>query len=657
MFSDNFFNKTIQYSFYLLFFLVPLVLTPWNYELFEYNKMMFVYSMTVVIIGSWVGKMIVNQEIKIQKTPLDIPLALYLISSVLSTIFSLNPHTSLWGYYSRSHGGLISTLCYILLFYAFVSNIKRKEALYTIYIVLVSAFLVSFYGILERLGIDAQYWIQDVKNRVFSTLGQPNWLGAFINALIFLPLALSLTSKPHPLNPKKALSISLYVIYLLCLIFTNSKSAILAFWIGLVFFSLLILKSNKNLAKKIGLLWLATLFIYLFLGQKTYHYIKKVPLWLDIFSNKPVATPLPLSPIPSQNKPFISESSEIRRIVWQGAIKIWKHYPFFGSGVETFGYAYYNFRPSEHNLLSEWDFLYNKAHNEFLNILACQGTIGIVTYLFLITAFLWWAFKKTQKTKINNFLLFSLISGYLTILITNFLGFSVVVVGLFFFLIPGFCFVLTKTYKNQFFRLKLISKKPKFLKDSFLIILLLWMLFSLYSILQFWRADYYFSRGEKYYKTNYLINSLMDLEKAIQLNPREALYHNQLAQAAAKLAVVYHQTDASQSAQIIDQLKDLSVQEAETTLLLNSVHLNFYKANAKVFIYLSVIDPIFNDRAIETLVQASKLAPTDAKIFYNLGILYQQMGDLEKAQQTWQKALSLKPNYHQVKQLLQETEN
>ena len=46
-------------------------------------------------------------------------------------------------------------------------------------------------------------------------------------------------------------------------------------------------------------------------------------------------------------------SSEIRKIVWEGAIDIWKHYPLFGSGVETFAYSYYNFRPESHNLVSE----------------------------------------------------------------------------------------------------------------------------------------------------------------------------------------------------------------------------------------------------------------------------------------------------------------
>lgn len=686
--TERVFDKIIQYSFYLLFFLVPLILTPWNYELFEYNKMMLTYALTVIIIGAWIGKMIVQAEIKVQKTPLDIPIILYLISYILSTIFSMEHHTSVWGYYSRFHGGLLSTICYILLYYAFVASMKKegskKLVINSIYVLLGSAFLVTSYGILERFGIDAKFWVQDVKNRVFSTLGQPNWLGAFIDAIIFIPLALASVS----LNKlKKSLFFVLYFLFFLCLIFTNSKSAILAFWLGLIVFSLLILFLQRNLWKKLSLLWLTTLIIYLLLGSKTYSYIKKAPLWLNIFSTKPTVTPSPIKQNISKPPIFISESSDIRKVVWRGAIEIWKNHPLFGSGVETFAYAYYQFRPVEHNLLSEWDFLYNKAHNEFLNILACQGTVGIITYLLLIGTFLFWCLKqisnfkflisppatlcvalragkqipnpKSQKKlgqlgqlEISN-LLIALLAGYITILITNFFGFSVVIIGILFFLIPAFSFTLTETCKDRVFTLNLTGGrkhvKTGSLQDALLIILFFSVLFALYSILKLWQADYYFARGKKYYKANYLINSLADLEKALKLNPREALYHNQLAQAAAKLAAVYHQTEATRSAQIVERLKNLAVQEVKTTLDLNSVHLNFYKSTAKTYLFLSIIDPSFKNKALEVLEKATQLAPTDAKIFYNLGVLYQQLDNLKKAQKAYELAVNLKPDYRRVR--------
>ncbi len=142
-----------------------------------------------------------------------------------------------------------------------------------------------------------------------------------------------------------------------------------------------------------------------------------------------------------------SESGDIRRIVWQGAIKVWRHWPIFGSGVETFAYSYYNFRPPEHNLVSEWDFLYNKAHNEYINFLATTGIIGLGTYLLLqIWVFIWLlkqGFNQRLKTK-DQTLLLAFISGLAGLSISNFFGFSTVPVALLFFLYPAFAIVLTR---------------------------------------------------------------------------------------------------------------------------------------------------------------------------------------------------------------------
>ena len=189
----RFCNKIIQYSFYLLFALVPLILTPWNYELFEFNKIILTYLLTVIIIGAWLIKMTASKKIIFQRTPLDVGVLLFLFSQIASTIFSIDRHTSLFGYYSRFNGGLFSIISYILLYYAFVSNMNKKQALFSILYSLFSATLVAIYGILEHFGIDEKYWVQAVRLRVFSTLGQPNWLAEYLVGLMPMTWALALS--------------------------------------------------------------------------------------------------------------------------------------------------------------------------------------------------------------------------------------------------------------------------------------------------------------------------------------------------------------------------------------------------------------------------------------------------------------------------------
>src|SRR5664279_2413108 len=142
----TFCNRTIEYSFYTLFFLVPLIFWSSTSELFEFNKMWVTFGLTIIIAAAWFTKMTLEKRIIIQKTPLDIYLLLFLFSQIISTLFSLDSHVSWWGYYSRFNGGLFSTICYIFLYYAFVTNLTIKHVLKTLTVSLVTGLIVALCG-------------------------------------------------------------------------------------------------------------------------------------------------------------------------------------------------------------------------------------------------------------------------------------------------------------------------------------------------------------------------------------------------------------------------------------------------------------------------------------------------------------------------------
>src|SRR5947207_15890398 len=97
----NFCNAIIRWSFYLVFFLVPIVFVGDTSELFEFNKMWLTFGLTAIIFSAWISKIIMQRRIFIQRTPLDIPIILFLLSQVIATFHSLDPYVSWWGYYSR----------------------------------------------------------------------------------------------------------------------------------------------------------------------------------------------------------------------------------------------------------------------------------------------------------------------------------------------------------------------------------------------------------------------------------------------------------------------------------------------------------------------------------------------------------------------------
>src|SRR3989344_4343696 len=135
----------IGYLFYGLFFLIPLTFFPFSSELFEFNKLVAVYLFTVLIMAAWLWRCLAAKKFVFRRTILDIPILLFLAAMTLSTVFSIDLRTSILGYYSRFHGGLLSYLCYCLLYWAFVSNMDRKKTLTACYFLLATAFLVSAY--------------------------------------------------------------------------------------------------------------------------------------------------------------------------------------------------------------------------------------------------------------------------------------------------------------------------------------------------------------------------------------------------------------------------------------------------------------------------------------------------------------------------------
>jgi len=608
---------------------------------------MLTYFLTTVIVSAWLIRMIVERRLIFRRTILDIPLILFLGSQIISTIYSIDRHTSFWGYYSRFNGGLLSLISYLLLYWAYVSNMDKEKTLYTMRYALYATTLVAAYGIAEHFGIDAKFWVQKVQERVFSTLGQPNWLAAWLVALIPLTWALAYSEK-EKLFKKRLLSFlgySLLTIFYLCLLYTKSRSGLFglaiayaAFW-GLI--GLINLKRLKKLIKPFVIINLILIIITAFVGTP---WTPQAGQLINKF--RPQPTPEPEEAIISAEPeivPFVSESSDIRKIVWQGAIEVWKHYPIFGTGVETFAYSYYWHRPRAHNDVSEWDLLYNKAHNEYLTILANTGLVGLITYLGLIGVFLIWVFKQVITKK--SVLAIALLAGYTSILITNLFGFSVVVVNLLFFLIPAIAVILMEKEKIE----KAKSMEIKTKQRIAIITILIFAISTIIYLAKFWYADTRFAVAEKLNDSAWYERGYNELQTAISLHPGEPYYRREMSLALAGLAKL---ADEANDASLSAQLAKMAIDESDLALKISPYHLNFWKERAKMFIALTEVDSRYQQNALDTLLRAAELAPTDAKVFYNLGLLYSHLDQIDTAIKTMEHTVELKPNYDNARYAL-----
>ena len=771
-------DKVIEYAFYALVFFVPLFLTKWNYELFEYNKMMMTYGFTILIVGAWLGKMALAQRVLLKRTPLDIPILLFFLSQLASFIFSMDPHVSFWGYYSRFHGGLLSTITYITLYYALVSNFLKNpkfEALnpkqipnsksqiqnkssfehsnlghlhlfrisdleFRVYklllIALSSGVIISIYGILEHFGssfsclvftgsFDVRCWVQDVQNRVFATLGQPNWLAAYMAILIPPALGLALIALTQGntrhsdevqsskfkvqnysakfKNEKSLMSyltIRLFVysfiglLFYLTLLYTKSRSGYLGFWsANAVFWFILWLKHKQTIVKPFIICHLAFVIIHFFVGSP-FEQLNGVT-WHRLTAPQATVEPAPAGPALESGG---TESGAIRRIVWQGAWDIARDHPLFGTGVETFAFAYYKYRPLEHNITSEWDFLYNKAHNEYLNYAATTGFVGLGAYLLMIGWFVVWSLKQVNSKyearnskqylnsneenskrfehlnlfRISDFgfriLFIGLFCGWLSILVTNFFGFSVVVVALFFWLIPALLIVSTTSplllgdppageaggSKGEVFGSK--TNTSTFQK-ILLSLILLSTLYSLLSLFRLWQADAYFAQAYRIVRTDptEIQQSYDPFTKAIEINPSEPLYHDEFSYTLATLALAAKQQE---DATLSGLLSERAIAESDKALATSPENVNFWKTRTRVMYVLGQTDDTYFEDSLAAIQKAQTLAPNDAKIAYNVALLHMQLDQTEEAIQTLKKSVTLKSDYREPRfalaQLLEE---
>ena len=674
------FNKIFLLLYSLLFAITPFVMFHKTSELFEFNKMLFIYLVTSAIFCVWLFRSLLYRKPIISMSFLSIPLLIFLGSQLLSTITSIDHETSLFGYYGRFNGGLLPTLTYIVLYFAFISNIDTKkvfpvlEKLLTISII--GSAIVLLWGLPSKFGFDltcfaftghlnVDCWTEQFKPtiRIFSTLGQPNWLGAYLATHFFIGAYFFLRKE----QARKTLI--LYGAYLLLnfsgILLTTSRSALLSLPIGIVLIaSYFIINKSKyilNRKKEIGIL--IALFLCSIVVFKTgIGSIDRV-LRLDFkpsVSNQSAQISSETKPVISQN---VSNSFTIRKIVWQGGYSLGLQHILLGTGPETFAYAYNFTRPREHNLTSEWDYVYNKAHNEFVNYFATSGIAGILSYLLLIgcTIVLFLRVIKSDVfSSAQKLLAATLLSGYLSILITNFFGFSTTTVNIYFYLLPAFAAILmVKREPVKDISTALTNQQKIFSVLSVCIFLVLGVF-----VLRYFLADTHYAMGENYRNIDDYDEALRQYYQA-DAYKHEHVYEEKIAQTLAqkgfiegfgtkKMPLCF---DSNGKKMLCGKLSEDYMKKA-----LKGSPLNVYywktKSRNEFLIYQTTGDEIFFDQAIMSMRKARELAPTDPRLPYTQGLYYLAKYEPKKSLTLEEKrlfqvnglgpvefAISLKPNY------------
>ena len=642
-------DHVIWICFLALAILTPLIFFSGNIEIFEVPKMHFVYFTATVVLFATLIKSAIEGKFLIPKNLPFFIFLIFLLIQIISTFFSIDKFTSISGYPSRLNGGLLSQFAYLAIFYAGLVNLNFEKTKKLLIAVVLSALCVSLWGIAGHFGKDpsclvladnltSDCWQEEFNPelRIFSTLGQPNWLASYL--VLILPFAITFAM----IFEKKVLTnffAAVAVILFIALVMTTSRAGILGIFFGIatlaVFAGRGIIRENFKVVRIILLGFLAAILIF---GGFLFSRIGEI-VSRDKNPESRVEDQTQQPSHPVTQSPKGTESSEIRLIVWQGAIAAFKKRPVLGFGPETFAYSYYLYRPLSHNQTTEWNFFYNKAHNEFLNYLTTVGSVGTFLYMAFLASVIFVLFVQRGKVEPEKKLLIAAglgsIIGYQT---TIFFGFSTVASQTIMFL--AICAILCLRNQNYFE----IQIKEK-LRTRFAQVIFLLGLIVLSFPLRLYFADLSWAKAKELESVN-TAKSLSAYQTAKNLSP---IYNSFIESDFAYRQAVYANIleDKSQADKYVKDA-DKKAQKADKSAQYNLI---VKRRIANTYLLLAKVDPVFEQKALDLGQDLLKLAPTDPQSYLTLAKIQVGIGQKEKGQETLSLALLLKPDYLEAQEL------
>jgi O-antigen ligase len=310
----------------------------------------------LMIISAWLAGYVVSfrKVIFSNKSSKNLGYLVIAFLSILtiSTINSEIKYVAIFGETQRRNGFLqyfsLSIVIIAASIYVRIYNIK-KVLLVTYFIASVSV----IYSLMQTTGNDFVDW-NNPYNSVISTLGNPNFAAAVM--AIMGVITFSSVFIPTLRFNQRIFAIGLSMLLFFSIFRSNARQGLLAYALGAGVFSVIWLWA-KN--KKFGYLAFAfgiILFVISILGM-----LQIGPLERYLY------------------KPSVS----IRGYYWRAAIEMLINHPFFGVGIDSYGYYFKEYREVNYSLTYGFQITSTNAHNTFLHFFATGGIFLGIAYLAL----------------------------------------------------------------------------------------------------------------------------------------------------------------------------------------------------------------------------------------------------------------------------------
>jgi len=611
-YKESFWTKIIELTIIALAVLVPIIFNPHCISVFLPAKEFAAEVLIIISLMFWAFKIVSREEIKFTSTPLNLLILSLMAICTLSLVWSNTFFISL-----KELPLFLAGPC---LYFVVINNIyNERQVNHILNIILFIGTLFGIYGIFQYNDMEIfTFWQGNVgRQRVFGLFGNVNYFAEYLIVPLSIAVPLFLTTKNRI---RKILLLFGILTMGATLIFTFTRGSYLGFGVAVIFmFSLFFFSRGKNFIKDNKRLFIIILIVIIAAASL---FILPNPL------NKPGTTISKLKERVSITKLANEFSFGRRMATWKFTTLMIKDRPLLGSGIGTFKYNTLRyqakfFEQGDNRSLYPYGFS-DKAHNEYLQLWAELGIIGLAIFLWLIIAYFNYGISnlKRERNEQKQGVMIGLMGAVVAVLVDGLFGFPLHLPAtiVLFWLAIGLTVVME--LKNDINTKKINISRFKLYLYIVIIFLTIFLCVTMMRTFVARTCWYY---GEKEIKNQNYDKAIEIYEKALKWDPYlGALYYD--------LGIIFMQRDLYDTA-----LKYFK--ESKKYCDFPGLPQNF------AIIYLAKGDL---DKAIDSLKQAvsyQRNVQTMPPLYNNLGNAYLQLEKYELAEITFKNALKIDPDF------------
>lgn len=366
----------IRYAILAGIFILPatvLIVSESLFFPFITGKNFFFRILVEIIFGLWLILAIYDKKYRPKKSWILYFLSAFLLVLILSTIFGANPYRSFWSNYERMEG--LVTFLHLFAYFLILTSVLSAEKLWRwfFHVSLGISIIVSLYGLLQMAG---KLEIHQGGVRLDATLGNASYLAIYMVFHIFIALWYFLKEK----NWYKWFYVPVIILETIILYYTATRGTILGFIAGL-FLSAMIIGFFSD-SKKIRIYAVSVLFLIIVLTGSIFYFRSS-----DFIIKNPVLTRF-------AGISLNESTTQSRFVIWKMSWEGFKEKPILGWGPENYNLVFNKYYEP---ILYKQEPWFDRAHNVFFDRLTTNGILGLLAYLCLFGAPLYYLLLKRKK--------------------------------------------------------------------------------------------------------------------------------------------------------------------------------------------------------------------------------------------------------------------